>query len=85
MVAEEHPCHLAADPDHLVAVVRVEDRVRVGAQVVEDREVVAVKAPTPPDLAVLYSGRQPSKRLIACESAAHHMSGKPGSTSVVDG
>ena len=34
-----------------------------------------MKAPTPPERAILYFARQPSKRVIECESAAHHMSG----------
>ena len=40
VIAEKHRCDLPSDADHLVPVVRVEDRVRVGAHVVEDREVV---------------------------------------------
>ena len=40
MVTEERCGHLASDPDHLVAVVRVEDPVNVRAHVVEHREVV---------------------------------------------
>ena len=38
VVAEQDLRHLTADSDHLVAVVRVEDCVRVGAHVVEDGE-----------------------------------------------
>src|ERR687891_2876744 len=40
VLADEHLCDLAADADHLVSVVRVEDRVDVQAHVVEDGEVV---------------------------------------------
>src|SRR5207244_8212727 len=40
VLADEHLRHLAADADHLVAVVRVEDCVHVRLQIVEDREVV---------------------------------------------
>src|SRR4051812_18380653 len=40
MLTDEHLRHLAADADHLVAVVRVEDAVHVRLDVIEDREVV---------------------------------------------
>ena len=40
----------------------------------------AVNAPTPPERTWRYSGRVPANRSRQCDSAAHHMSGKPGST-----
>src|SRR5919206_315810 len=39
-----------------------------------------VNAPTPPERTWRYFGRTPSKRPRQCDRAAHHMSGKPGST-----
>src|SRR6266481_7429999 len=40
VLADDDLRHLTPDADHLVAVIRVEDRVDVRLQVVEDREVV---------------------------------------------
>src|SRR5436190_10566193 len=40
VLADDDLRHFAPDADHLVAVIRVEDRVDVRLQVVEDREVV---------------------------------------------
>src|SRR5438045_3280370 len=44
VAAGHHLGHLAADADHLVAVVRVGDDVHVRAHVVEDREAVGGEA-----------------------------------------
>jgi hypothetical protein len=62
VVAEEHACDLPPDADHLVAVVRVEDAVRVRPEVVEHGEVVGGERADP------ARSRLPVQRAAALEA-----------------
>ena len=64
MLALQHLGDLAADSDHLVTVVRVQDRVHVRLHPVEDREVVAGERADTARPRVLVEGAAPSKRVI---------------------
>src|SRR5207248_10003290 len=79
---DEHAGDLAADADHLVAVVRVEDAVDVRRDVVEDREVVCRERADAAGAGVLVYGAatlEPAHR-VRSRGAPHGGEGR-----IVDG